>query len=224
MCLVSNILTYRMGFYLQTRSEMGEFYYQLQCRGVISVWGPGDDKSILIKILYKGIMNRSKEFDGVKFERHSWVDVPHPFTLKVFAQRLFLDFHSNDIRASQIIAIGMMGEAGIIKQCCEFLSEEDCLVVINGLQFMDDWDMIKSKIFFKPTRGCILVITNEEAVATHCVKDHQYNALYVKDLEVDTAIATLVNKVITVNSVRRMFFIDTTSTSVNLWNFCCRTL
>lgn len=194
-------LTYRIGFCSQTRSEIGEFNWQLQCRGVISIWGPGNDKSILIEKFYKGIMNRSKEFDGVEFERHCWVDVPHPFNLKVFAQRLFLDFHSNDIRANEIKEVGTMGESGIIQRCCEFLSEEDCLVVINDLQSVDDWDMIKSKFLSKPTKGCILVITNEEAVAMYCVKDHQSKALNVKDLEADIAIATLVNKVTTLTYI-----------------------
>ena len=175
---------------------MGEFNWHLRRRGVISVWGAGDDKSILVDKLYKGIMNRSKEFDGVEFERHSWVDVPDPFNLKVFAQRLFLEFHSNDIRANEIKAVGTMGEPGLIHRSCKFLSEEDCLVVINGLQSMGDWDLIKSKFLSKPTKGCILVVTNEETVATHCVKDHQYQAINVKDLEVETAIVTLINKVV----------------------------
>ncbi|RLN08372.1 hypothetical protein C2845_PM11G20380 [Panicum miliaceum] len=181
-------------FSKKTRSDMGEFNWHLRRRGVISVWGAGDDKSILVDKLYKGIMNQSKEFFGVEFERHSWVDVPDPFNLKLFAQRLFLEFHSNDIRASEIKAVGMMGEQGLIQRCCEFLSEEDCLVVINGLQSMGDWDLIKSKFLSKPTKGCILVITIEETVAMHCVKDQQYQALNVKDLEADTTIFTLINK------------------------------
>ena len=69
-------------------------------------------------------------------------------------------------------------------------------MVINGLQSMGDWDLIKSKFLSKPTKGCILVVTNEETVATHCVKDHQYQAINVKDLEVETAIVTLINKVV----------------------------
>ena len=143
----------------------------------------------------------------MEFERHSWVDVPDPFNLKVFAQRLFLEFHSNDIRANEIKAVGTMGEACLIQRCCEFLSEEDCFVVVNGLRSMGDWDSIKTKFLSKPTKGCILVVTNEETVAMHCVKDHQYQALSVKDLEADTTIVTLINKVVTLAYIRVLFII-----------------
>ena len=93
----------------------------------------------------------------------------------------------------------MMGEASLIQWCLEFLFEkEDYLVAINGLQSMNDWKCIKSTFLSSKAmaKGCILVITNEEAVATHCVKDHKYQAFNVKDLKADTSISTLVNKVI----------------------------
>lgn len=160
------------------------------------MWGPGDhDDDNLVHILFRGIKNRIKEFDGVEFERHSWVDVPEPFDLDAFARPLFQSFCSDDIRNNKI------REDCLIKRCCEFLSKEDCLVVINGLQSTGDWDLIKSNFLSsnRPPKGCILVVTNEETVATHCVKDPEYQALSIKDLEANTAIVTLINKVITLS-------------------------
>lgn len=217
------------------------------------MWGPDDDdKSNLVDILHKGLINGwFKNFEGVsdaaeeadhvgmlrkgirnrmrklvkvdvdrelgrllsveferhswgdmEFERHSWVDVPSPFDFKVFAQRLFLNFYSDDIRANEIMEVGSKGsEAGLIQRCCRFLFEEDCLIVINGLQSRDDWDQIERTLLLSSNKAttakaCIIVITNEETVATYCVKDHKHQAFNVKDLMADTSISSLVNKVI----------------------------
>jgi hypothetical protein len=184
---------------------------------VISVWGADDDdKSNLVDTLYKGIINgwfradhfsmllerirnRIGKLGRVEFKWHSWVDVPNPFNLKVFAQRLFLNFHSDDIRASKITKGGKMGEADLIEWCLRSLFEKkDRLVVINGLRSKDDWDLIERTFLSSKAaaNGCTIVTTNEETVATHCVKDHKYQAFNVKDLKADTSISTLVNKVI----------------------------
>jgi hypothetical protein len=122
--------------------------------------------------------------------------------LKVFAQRLFLNFYSDDIRAEEIIEVGMKGEAGLIGWCRKFLSEEKdhhYVVVIYGLQSKCDWDLIQSKFFSSKTatdKGCILVITNKETVATHCVKDRTHLAFDAKDLKADPTISALIKKVI----------------------------
>jgi hypothetical protein len=114
--------------------------------------------------------------------------------LKVFAQCLFLNFHSDDIRAKEITEVGMKGEAGLIEWCHKFLSEEKdrrYVVVIYGLQSKGDWDLIQSKFFSSKTatsKGCILVITNEETV-THL-------AFSAKDLKADPSISALIKKVI----------------------------
>jgi hypothetical protein len=218
-------------------NDIGEFYHHLQRHQgvVISVWGADDDdddyeKSNLVDILYKGIINGWLEeiegvadksdhvdmlFKGVRNKRikpvwhSSWVDVPAPFDLKVFAQRLFLNFHSDDIRAKRITEVGMKGEAGLIEWCREFLSSQGndhnpYVVVINGLESKDDWDLIQGTFLLsssdvtKARAGCILVITNEETVATHVVKDHTHLAFNVKDLRADPSISTLIEKVKTI--------------------------
>jgi hypothetical protein len=76
-------------------------------------------------------------------------------------------------------------------------------VVINGLESKDDWDLIQGTFLLssevtKARAGCILVITNEETVATHVVKDHTHLAFNVKDLRADPSISTLIEKVKTI--------------------------
>jgi hypothetical protein len=170
--------------YLQVgrRSGMRDLIWQIRCRGVISVWGLIDAKSALIKKVYTSIVYKCKQFDGVEFQQHSWVDVPVPFNLEVFFRRLLVSLCSKDLQAEEITLVGMMGEPCLTQECCKFLQEEDCLVVINGLESTHDWDLIKASFLSKPIKGCILIITSESSVATHCVEQED-GVLGIEDLE-----------------------------------------
>jgi hypothetical protein len=167
---------------------MGELKWQIKCRGVISVHGSAPSKSITVRRLYRSIMNKREKFDGVEFRTHRWVHVVHPFDLVDFSRRLFLDLssygfydadlekvlHNWDIdpQTGNIIqAVLEMGDQDLTERCRGFLHENDCLVVIDGLRSTHDWNKIKSTFLVEPIQGCILVITNEECVATHCVDD-----------------------------------------------------
>jgi hypothetical protein len=107
----------------------------------------------------------------VEFERHSWVDVPIPFNLEVFTRRILLNLRSEDNVAEEIERVGMMGDPCLTQECSNFLHEHDCLVIINGLQSTHDWESIKASLLSKPTKGCILVITNKASVATDCAEE-----------------------------------------------------
>jgi len=99
----------------------------------------------------------------------------------------------------------MKGEEGLIQWCRGFLSKEEeypYVVVINGVQSKGVWNKIQSAFFSSDEAttakaGCILVITKEETVATHCVKDHRHLPFNAKDLKVDPSISALIKKVIT---------------------------
>ncbi|KAM0860082.1 hypothetical protein ACQ4PT_046749 [Festuca glaucescens] len=169
-----------------------ELIWQIRCRGVTSVWGrTGDIKSTIVHKVYTSIMYKSKQFEGVEFEKHSWVDVPVPFNLEVFSRRLLLNFRSEDLQVDEIEAVGMMRDPGLTEECCKFLRENDCLVVINGLQSTNEWDVIKATFLSKPIKGCILAITNEERVAAHCI-DNEDGVLSIKDLETDPVLRALI--------------------------------
>ncbi|XP_048546769.1 uncharacterized protein LOC125525808 [Triticum urartu] len=166
------------------RSDMGELIWQLKCGGVISVWGCTRDETTLVYKVYTAIAHKSKEFEGVEFKRHIWVDVPNPFNLGIFSQRLFFNFHSDDLRSKEIKSAGTTGGTSLIERCRNFLCEDDCLVVINGLSSTDDWGLIKAAFFPEPASGCIIAITEEESVATHsAVKADR--VLNIKDLDDD---------------------------------------
>jgi hypothetical protein len=155
------------------------------------VSGSADKNSTLIHKVYTRIVHKSKQFEGLEFERHSWVDVPIPFSLEVFSRRLLLNLRSEDLVAEEIDAVGMMRDPCLTQECSDLLSEHDCLVIINGLQSTCDWDSIKAALLSKPTKGCILVITNEASVATHCVEVE--GVLNMEDMEADPMLRPMIN-------------------------------
>ncbi|PNT76672.1 hypothetical protein BRADI_1g51320v3, partial [Brachypodium distachyon] len=102
--------------------------------------------------------------------KSSIVNVPQPFNLTDLCQRLLLDFYSDDLDAKENAAIGMMEGQDPIQGCRQILRENRCLLVIDGLQSKDDWDLI-----------------NTAFIATHCTDKHSH-ILNVKGLKTDMAL------------------------------------
>lgn len=121
------------------------------------------------------------------FTMFSWVNVPHPFNLTDFSRRLLLDFHSDDMQAKEAAAVGIVEGHDPIQGCCRIMSEQKCVIVIDGLRSKDDWDMIKATFLPYTTKTRMVVVTNEETVAKHCV-DEKDRVVNVKGLEDDSAL------------------------------------
>ncbi|XBI60679.1 hypothetical protein VPH35_041579 [Triticum aestivum] len=157
------------------RNVMGDLIRISRCAGVVSVWGTGDNKSTLVKKIRDDYRNRECIIDG-------WVDVAHPFILKDFYKSLLQSIHTDGIESAhgypQDISDVMLEQIeGYMEPCLYWvLCNRDCLVVINGLQSPKDWQAIKSA-FALGIESYIIVITNDESVATSCV-DHEYRALH----------------------------------------------
>ncbi|XP_037468360.1 uncharacterized protein LOC119340541 [Triticum dicoccoides] len=167
---------------------------------VIAVWGvAGVGKSALVRLFYymniiglRGVnplysvvsMFRDSFLDQVT--KYSWVDVPHPFNMTDLSRRLLLDFHSDDAEAKETEARGIMEGQDPIQRCRKLMHQDRCFVVIDGLRAMDDWDFIKTAFLSEPIKGCVVVITNDETIATQCV-DKEDHVINVKGLEAYTS-------------------------------------
>lgn len=167
---------------VRREDDMNRIGNCLARHGVISVWGiAGVGKSALVKNwYYKKLLNE-------KYRMYGWVDVHHPLILQDFCRRLLLDFYSDDLQAKETALVGMMEGQDPIQGCRKILSDKKCVVVIDGLQSTHDWDLIKSLFLSQHSESHIILITNEERVATHCT----YNTdgmVNVKCLEADAAI------------------------------------
>lgn len=150
---------------------------------VISVWGiAGLGKSALVKIVYyEDIQN----YDH--FNKHGWVNVSRPFNLRDFSGSLLSDLDPEALQAKGTSDFGMMGIKDPIQECCKLLHEDKFLVVIDGLQSTDEWDLIKAALPNGSCTSCVIVVTDEASVATHCAvpDDAVFN---VKGLETDEAL------------------------------------
>ncbi|XP_071674536.1 uncharacterized protein [Lolium perenne] len=183
------------------RSDIGEFNWQITRGGVISVVGkcPRFGVISVVPQVYECIRGKRKGFNGVVFEEHSWVDVPRPFDINKFALVLFLNFQSRDFQAKEIEEVGRKGYQGVIERCCKYLHENDCLVVINGLEARKDWDEIKTTFLSKPTKwtrtkSSIIVVTEDETVAKHCAPDQPNRLFDIKALQQDEVLDRLIEK------------------------------
>ncbi|XP_034568884.1 disease resistance protein RGA4 isoform X2 [Setaria viridis] len=144
--------------------------------GIRPVFGmAGVGKSYIVKHVYF-----RKVIEG-SFEKFGWVDVCHSFNIRDFSWRLLLDLHSGSLQHA-----GMLRIRDPIQVCRQLLKKHACLIVIDGLQSTEEWDSIKAALGFEPdqTRSRIIVIANEESVASYCSK----NWWSVEGLEIDDAL------------------------------------
>ncbi|VAI53804.1 unnamed protein product [Triticum turgidum subsp. durum] len=150
------------------RNVMGDLIRLLSYPGVISVWGTGDDKSTLVKELLDLIPNGNEEILNPQEAEGIfclWADVAHPFSLEDFYLSLLQPFLEDDTESDQD------RPDRLIRRFLYQNNIRQCLVVINGLQSTKDWQLIKSGFQEIGVKGYIIIVTNDESVATSCVGD-----------------------------------------------------
>lgn len=140
--------------------------------GVTCFWGiAGVGKSTLVRRIYFGNMIST---GGDKENKESWVDVPHPFNLMEFSQRLLLGFycHWRELQDKEAAAISIMEGQDTIEACCQFFHKYKCTIIIDGLASTHDWDLIEAAFLSKAIRrSSIIAITTSQIVAAHCTSE-----------------------------------------------------
>uniref|UniRef100_A0A0E0J434 NB-ARC domain-containing protein n=1 Tax=Oryza nivara TaxID=4536 RepID=A0A0E0J434_ORYNI len=161
----------------------GEFRF-----GVISVWGiAGVGKSTFVRTIYNS---------HGQFEMYGWVNVSHPFNLRDLACSLLLDLHQNG-RCFLWLGekdIDMFRTKDPIQECHKLLHKHKFLIVIDGLQSTEEWDLIKSTLLSGNSESFIIVITNEESVARHCAVEDNF-VFNVNGLKADAALYLFIKEV-----------------------------
>ncbi|KAF6986985.1 hypothetical protein CFC21_004664 [Triticum aestivum] len=155
-------------------------FYDLHAGKKLSVWGiAGLGKSTLVKHHYNKIKSMQV------YVMYGWVEVPQPFNLTGLCQRLLLDLLSDNVDAKEAVAVGMFGGQDPIQECIKILLEHKCLLVFDGLQSTDDWDLINKTLLSQPISGGTIIITRQERVARHCSEHKVYDTY---GLEPDVAL------------------------------------
>ncbi|CAL4983491.1 unnamed protein product [Urochloa decumbens] len=158
---------------------------------VISVWGmPGVGKSFLVKHIYCNWLLNSGDDTDIK--HFGWVNVPHPFNLMTMSRSLLLDLNPRSLQRWMMPTSSTLKDP--VQECSEYLQKYDCVIVIDGLQSTEEWDLIKTALELgtNERQHNIFVITNEESVAKHCASYGDYCVFNVQGLvEVDHAMEIL---------------------------------
>nr|XP_051189765.1 disease resistance protein Pik-2-like isoform X3 [Lolium perenne] len=132
---------------------------------VMSVWGiSGVDKSALVRSIYRGQMTRQYSHRWGKF---AWVNIACSQDLEEFYRSLLWDLCSitteaeeNEYRANRYMSYE--------KRCCDILREHRCLLVIDGLEHMKQWDEIYTALNLGAAKGRTIAITEQKSIALHC--------------------------------------------------------
>ncbi|KAM3384773.1 hypothetical protein ACQJBY_009025 [Aegilops geniculata] len=151
---------------------------------VMSVWGiAGVGKSALVKNMFCDRICK-----GTLFQKYGWVDVSHPFNLWNFSRILLSNLGSEYLQAGETEDLCTMGSRNPIAECSEILKKHRCLVVIDGLQSTEEWDLIKANLISGSNRqNVIIAVTIEQEMASHCRGVKGELVFNVKGLEADTA-------------------------------------
>jgi hypothetical protein len=147
-------------------------------RDVVLVWGiAGAGKSSVVRHIYcSEVLARKCN----SFEKFGWVNVSHPLNIKSLSRSLLLDLHSDSLQHCSVSRIN-----DPVKELRDLLHENRCLVVIDGMESIEEWYLTKAALEIGRSRSRIIVITNEENVSTHSAM--QCYSMNVKVLEFDEA-------------------------------------
>ncbi|RCV38932.1 hypothetical protein SETIT_8G182300v2 [Setaria italica] len=165
-------------------TEVDALFEQIQEGRLISLWGmSGAGKSGLVWNIYCKWRTSNNSW------KHAWASVSHPFNPTDFSRNLLLHLLPKSTSSEERYYKAHPAKDPI-QECQHLLHEHVYLVVIDGLQFKEDWDWIKSNLIGSGgLRSCIITITSEESVGKHCVVSSNNAVVHnIKGLEADAAL------------------------------------
>ena len=127
---------------------------------VISIWGMGGlGKTTLVKEVYQ-----SHELSGL-FEKRACVTIMRPFVLEEVLKSLFMQLGAESSSRKDNFDSGV----GTRK-----VMEERCLIVMDDLSSIAEWDMIIQNLPKMENASRIVITTREENIAKHCSPKQEY--------------------------------------------------
>lgn len=157
------------------RIGMGELRWQVRHPGVISVFFENYKEYGSLMRQLEWMKWDLRILHGLEFENYKMVKLNLSYQqlkLTDLADQLLENFYPKDEQEDELQKF---------ERCRKLITEHYWLIYISNLKSTTDWDLIRRDLLPESTRGCIVVITHEQSVATHCV-DHESRAINAKDL------------------------------------------
>ncbi|CAN6372607.1 unnamed protein product [Urochloa humidicola] len=154
---------------------------------VIAVWGTNGDIG-QISIIRAAYENPDVQR---KFPGRAWVRVMHPFSPKDFVQSLVYQFHA--AKGVEDLLETEKTPQELTQEFSGFINEKRCLIVLNDISTIEEWDRIK-KCFPNNKKGSrIIVSTAQVEVASLCA-GQESQALELKQLSPDQTLYLFYDK------------------------------
>ncbi|CAL4980391.1 unnamed protein product [Urochloa decumbens] len=138
---------------------------------VISVWGMGGlGKTTLVN----GIYQSPKLSD--MFEKHAFVTIMRPFKPEDILRSLVVQLREESSKKEELLnnrankneSLAMMGVEGLSKEIKRLLEARSCLIVLDDLSSITEWDQIIQGFYWMGKTTRIIVTTRKENIANHC--------------------------------------------------------
>ncbi|CAO2142174.1 unnamed protein product [Urochloa humidicola] len=137
---------------------------------VICVWGMG---GLGKTTLANGIYQNPKLSD--MFEKRAFVTIMRPFNpadlLGTLVGRLHEESSKEELlnnRVSKNGSLALMGVEALTKELKRLLEMKSCLIVLDDLSSIEEWDHIKQGFSWMGKTTQIIVTTREESIAKYC--------------------------------------------------------
>ncbi|KAG2562905.1 hypothetical protein PVAP13_8KG301500 [Panicum virgatum] len=155
---------------------------------VIAVWGTSGDigQTTIIREAYANPDVQSK------FPGRAWVRVMHPFSPKDFVQSLVNQFQAAEGVENLLETEKTATE--LTQEFNRFVNEKRCLIVLNDISTIEEWDRIKKCFRNKRNGSRIVVSTSQVEVASLCA-GQESQASELKQLSEDQTLYAFYNKV-----------------------------
>lgn len=155
---------------------------------VLTVWAPpGVGKHSLVAKVYSHYVLTADPSSS--FQLYGWVDVSSnsnnpPSSLEGFFSQILLS-HMRPKLTTVPVPLGTDDTTDPIQDCINLLAKNRCLVVIEGLQSVEDCHkLINARLIYGHPHSCIILITAEQSVAAFWEEKTPHAVCNVKPLNV----------------------------------------
>ncbi|CAL4897754.1 unnamed protein product [Urochloa decumbens] len=132
--------------------------------GVVAVWGTSSNVGHT-SIIWEAYENSATQNN---FPCRAWVRVMHPFSPKEFIQSLLEEFRAAAGVCSSLIETEKTGQS-LVDEFHGYVNGKRCLIVLNDLSTMEEWNRVKRCFPINKEGNRILVSTINVEVASLCV-------------------------------------------------------